>query len=469
MSLLELVKKRDIAAIRKYSNDTIISEIANEVSTLPIAEKIVFFRLLKTEDAGEIFAYLDLEIQEELIQNFSNEMIVNVVSELYTDEIADLIEEIPERLAIKILKNIDKDTRQNVNKILKYDDDQIGSVMSVDLIFLKDHWTNKRALEHIKKYKNELELTHYYYIVDSKWNFKAATTLEDIVFNEPEAKLTDHMFKVPTIYTTSKKSEASLIFADNDLSVLPVVNKSNKIVGMITSDDVIDILQEEATEDIYKMAGINPHHEISYIKTSVLKIVKSRIFWLLILMLGSTLSQIVIEVFTNSIENSSSLKSLGLSVYVSTIVSIIPVIAGSAGNAGSQSATTITRAISLGENSAKKYISQVLVKELTVGLIVGSILMVANFLRLMIYFSISRDLFVASKTSKILIISFTASLALLIVITFSKILGSFIPLIAAKLGKDPAVLSAPILATLTDATSTFIFFGITILVFMLAT
>ncbi|WP_033160975.1 magnesium transporter [[Mycoplasma] collis] len=463
MNLIQLIENKDIKAIRKYSHETIMTKITEDVEKLNIAEKIIFFRMLKTDIAGEIFSFLESKIQEELIQNFSNEMIANVVSELYTDEIADLIEEIPEKLAIKVLKNIDKETRQNVNKILKYDDNQIGSIMSVDIIILKEHWTNQKALEHIKKYKDELELTHYYYIVDSKWNFKAATTLEDIVFSDPNALISSHMFKVPTVYTTDKKNEILQVFADNDLSVLPVVNKANKIIGMITSDDVIDIVQEEATEDLYKMAGISPNEEISYIKTSVLKIVKSRIFWLLILMIGSTLSQIVIQSFTEAFEHNKRLITIG--AFTSTIVAIIPVIAGAAGNAGSQSATTITRAISLGENNKKKYIRQVLLKELTVGLIIGTVLMIANFLRLMVYFSISKELFENAK--QILIISFSASFSLLIIIVFSKILGSFIPLVAAKLKKDPAVLSSPILATLTDAISTFIFFGITIVISIL--
>ncbi|UWD34419.1 magnesium transporter [Mesomycoplasma molare] len=481
MSIKSAIEKKDINWIRNYSKNTPIVQMAEEVEKLEKFDRVIFFRLLNTEISEEIFSHLSIDIQEDLIHNFSQEMVSEIVDELYTDEIADLIEEVPQNLSQKILKNIDPETRKALNRILRYTEEQIGSVMSVDIISLKENWTAQQAIEYIRNKKNDVELTHYYYIVNKNQKLVGALTLEDIVFSKSSYQLKDIMFAVPYVYTTDSKENVANIFAEHDMSVIPVMNSSNKLVGMVTSDDIIDIFQEEATEDIYRMAGISSKNiEEEYLKTKILTIVKSRIFWLIILMLGSTLSQIVIQLFTDSLEKNITLKSLGLGIFVSTIVSIIPVISGSAGNAGSQSATTITRSLSLGEIEKKGFLRKVFFKELNVGIIIGIILMLINFARLIIYFMATRDIFSTellsisnNQTTKlpkyayILIISAAASLSMFLVIVFSKILGSVIPLLAARMGKDPAVMSAPILATLTDATSTFIFFGITILIFLL--
>lgn len=480
MLLKEAIQKRNIEYIRKYSKSTPVSEIAEDLESLESAESVIFFRLLSTDVSGEVFSYLSQDVKENLIDNFSDNMIAQILDELYTDEIADLLEEVPSNLAKRILKNTDKKTRSEVNRILKYSDEVVGSIMSVDIVKLEERITCSQALKKIRENKDEAELVHYYYVIDKKKNLVGAVTLEDIVFSDPKMKLDKIIFPVPYVHTYDKKEEAALIFAENDMSAIPVINSSKRVVGMITSDDIIDVLQEEATEDMYKMAGISSENiETEYLKTPVFKLVKSRVIWLIILMLGSTLSQVVIDQFTHAMETDQKLKAIGLGIFISTIVSIIPVIAGSAGNAGSQAATTITRAISLGEIERKKVLRLVLFKELSIGTIIGFILMVSNFLRLLIYFSATKELFSTEPLSTnpdvvsniyfyqgILIVSFAASLSMMLVIIFSKLLGSLIPLLASRLGKDPAVMSAPILATLTDATSTFIFFGLTISIFL---
>ncbi|WP_215741518.1 magnesium transporter [Mesomycoplasma hyorhinis] len=486
-----IITKKDLNGVRQYSNQVTAAQLAEEVSHFSLYERSMFFRMLTTETAAEVFSYFASDIQEELIAGLPDEQMNALLEELYTDEIADLIEEVPDNVANKILKNIDKNTRNIVNLLLKYTDEQIGSIMSVDIVYLDENLSSKQALDKIRTYKDEAELVHYYYVVNHQKHIIGAITLEDIVFSDQNELVKDICFATPIVKTTDLKEKVAYYFAENDFSVLPVVNSKERLVGMITADDIIDIVQEEATEDMYKLAGISSKKiDDSYVKTTVLQIVKSRIFWLIILMLGSTLSQVIIQMFTDSIAQNQRLKVLGLSIFISTIVSIIPVISGAAGNAGSQSATTIVRAISLAEVERKNFFKQVFLKELAVGSIIGTILMVINFVRLLIYFTISKDLFnnqqphyeivtgehtiniqhvhngLAHK-DYILIISAAASFSLFLVIIFSKMLGSSIPLLAQILKKDPAVMSAPILATLTDSVSTFIFFGITILVFVL--
>ncbi len=305
-----------------------------------------------------------------------------------------------------------------------------------------------------------------------------AATLEDIVFSDPNLNIGKIVFQVPFLVTTDKKEDAAEVFAKNDFSVLPVVNTAQRLIGMVTSDDIIDIVKQEATSDIYKLAGILPQEvEDSYLKTTIIQIVKSRVFWLIILMFGSTLSQFIIQKFTDAISENDSIKSIGLSSFITTIVSMIPVISGSAGNAGSQSATTIVRSISLKEINRSNFFSKVLLKEIGVGAIVGTVLMVLNFIRLVIYFTLSGEIknseipenSISNLTIRdyVLIISFASSFSLLTVIIFSKILGAIIPMIAKATKRDPAVMSAPILATVTDSISTLIFFGVTIIIFLL--
>ncbi|WP_434336720.1 magnesium transporter [Mesomycoplasma conjunctivae] len=475
--LYNLVINKQVNQVRNYTQEIPLQEVAEEVSKFNTFDRLLFFRMLDTETAGEIFSYFSLEIQEEIISGLPDHIMDQLLDELYIDEIADLIDEVPDNVAKRILHNIDSETRKKVNLLLRYSDDQIGSFMSVDIVYLNNDSTCKQALEKIRKYKDIAELVHYYYVVDSHKRLVGAVTLEDIVFSEPNLPISQILFVVPFLNTSDNKEVAASIFAKNDFSVLPVVNSANKLIGMVTSDDIIEIVQEEATSDMYKLAGISSKEiDDSYIKRSVLQIVKSRIFWLIILMFGSTLSQYIIQQFTDVIDNGQVFKALGLSTFISTIVSMIPVISGAAGNAGSQSATTIVRALSLNNIEGKSFFKKVLTKEISVGFLIGFTLMVFNFLRLIIYFLISGELFnnnplsnnsLFSTRDYILIISLASSISLLLVIVFSKILGATIPLIAQRFNRDPAVMSAPVLATLTDSISTFIFFGITILVFLI--
>lgn len=454
INLKQTIHEKDVHKVRDYVDKTPFNEILIDITELSELEMVLFFRFLKTEAASELFSRLPEELQQSIVQNLTKKEITEIVNELYTDEIADLLEALPPDLAKTILLSVDKTTRIKVNNLLQFGEDEVGSIMSVDIIMLKHDLTNKDALQIIKSKREEYEVGQFYYVVDSKNKLLGSTTLEDIVFSPKDHLISEKIEVVTPIYTKQLKSDAARIFASEDHSSLPVISNDGTLMGMITADDVIDIVNEEASDDIYKASGISTNQPfISYSKATVLSLVRSRIFWLIILMIGSTLSQVIIQYLSEPIENKLT-ASIGLSTAV--MISLVPVTSATSGNAGSQSTSTLTRAVSLGEINERK-MRNVFLKEMCVGLVLGLILAFINYARLCVYYSITGELI--KNTKIILILSLVSSLSLFFSILLAKILGTIILIIGVKTKKDTAVMAAPLLTTLIDGLSTLIFFG----------
>lgn len=462
----KLIIEKDLYSIREFVDNNSFDIIVEKLSELNDLEVSLFFRFLKTEKASELFSHLTEDQQHTIIQNLTKKEIADFINELYTDEIADVLEVLPPEMARTILLTVDKSVREKVNQILQYNEDQVGSVMSVDIISLKNSLTNREALQLIKQKREVSEIGQFYYIVDNKNKLQGFTTLEDIVFNPKDELIVEKIKHVTSIKTNQLKVEAANIFASNDYSTLPVVDENGVLMGMLTSNDVIDIIQEEASEDIYKAAGIKVSddvQQVSYIKTSIFSIVKSRIFWLLILMIGSTLSQLIIQLFNEKFENElTNIPTLAGIAISSVLIALIPVTSATSGNAGSQSTSTLTRAASLGELKNSK-MSKIILKETIVGIILGIILAIANYIRLIIYYMAFNGM-LFEHLKFLLLISLVSSISLFLSITFSKLLGSSILVLALKTKKDPAVMSAPLITTIIDALSTLIFFGLSYLI-----
>ncbi|WP_338867277.1 magnesium transporter [[Mycoplasma] gypis] len=498
--LKNALQYKNVHLVRTFVDETPNANIADIIEQLTPYERIFFFRIINPKDSGEIFSYLESEIQESIISAFTNEELEAILDDLYLDDIVDMIGEMPDNIAKKILQNVkNTEDRAKINKLLKYNEDVVGSVMSVEFIRLNENISCSKAIEEIRKKREESELVHYYIVLDDENKLQGVTTLENIVFvnSRKNTKIFEVTEAIASVSVNDKKETAARIFAEQDMSILPVVNEKNYVIGIITSDDVIDVLEEEATEDIYKMAGINSEVEISYHDTSIVKkIVKSRIFWLIILMVGSTLSQLIIQLFQDKVDASPYFLSAAVSSAI--VVSMVPVISGTAGNAGSQAATIVTRAIALGEVKNSRW--RIIGIEMKSGLIIASILFIINFVRLVLYFTATGDLIhdashsekieaakrlieakgeiatqanidlyiqehVVSRQVGITMMCLVSSFAMFIAVVFAKCVGSVVPLLAAKLKKDPAVMSSPILATVTDATSTIIFFSFAMLFF----
>ncbi|BBA22642.1 magnesium transporter [Mycoplasmopsis bovirhinis] len=469
--LIETKKVREIRELQEeitYPNFALVmgDEALND------EERLYLLRVLRTTEAAEIFSYLEDEIKTRLVTLFSDELGKKVLQELETAELVDILEELPVNIMRKVLSQTPKEKRDIINQILLYKDNQVGSIMQVDISILKNSWTGKEALTKIKKdYHNNMTMGHNFYIVDHDGKLLGDITLEEIIFNAEGDLLDNWLNPVTAVYPTDDKEQAAKVFSDNDRSSLPVVSLDNRLIGMISSDAIIDVIHEEATEDMYKMVGISSEvSEENYLKTTIKTIVKSRVLWLIILMLSATLSQYIIQKFTNISEE--SINQFGITVSTAVIVSLIPIISGSAGNAGSQSTTTVTRAAALGEFHNSQY-KKVIAKELLVGTIIGGIMFAINLIRLYIYYAIPtfrNDAFHDGKSDWISLsfIILASSLSLWFVVIFAKFLGTIIPLVAIRFKKDPAVMSAPILTTLSDALSTLIFFGLNILVLYIA-
>lgn len=455
MTIKAAIKSKNVKELRKIAQNTPVAEVADLIESLTPSEQVLFFRLLNTDLQSEIFASLEPDYQEALVKTFSDQQIKKIIGELYADEIADIIEEVPEDIAQRIIKNTPKERREDVNKILRYNEDQVGSIMTVDILPIKQTLKVSEAIKLIKEHKDLIYMGHYFFVVDSKGSLTGSITIEDLMFSNDSKKIKDLAKPIGYVQTTTSNEEAAIRFADHDMSVLPVVNSSKQVIGAITADDMIDVIQEEATEDFKKMAGIGAD-ETPYSKTNTKSLFKSRILWLMLLMISATLSQIVLDAFQHA-----SNSKFGTAIWVTTaVVAILPVISGAAGNAGSQSSTMVIRSLAIGDISTKDY-KKVMFKEIKVSSLIGLALALANFVRLIIYYSVSGDL-TGSHGNEHIYLSLAASIALAVVIMLAKVTGGTLPLLAKKLHIDPAVMAAPLLTTLIDALSTAIFFGISI-------
>ncbi|WP_338970103.1 magnesium transporter [Spiroplasma endosymbiont of Labia minor] len=444
-----------------------IAELIEDLD-MPIILKII--RSLNTDIAAEVFTYLSPDTQEQIIEQFTANEVKDIFEEMYTDDIIDVLDEMPANIVKKILRNTNKETRNDINFILKYDDQTAGGIMSVDFIKIREDLTIHDAIIKMRGLKNADELFDLIFVVDKFSNLKGKIYLKDLILNNTDATVEEIMDKriVSTITSTDQEEVASL-FKKYDLNVLPVVNNQNKLVGVITVDDIIDVIEEEATEDIHKMAGISPTED-SYFKTSVFKMVRSRSVWLLFLMISATLSQIVISVFVgiytkNSVDNGNSTINNNTDItYILTVLltPLLTVISGTSGNAGSQSSTMVIRSMALREVKTKD-LAKVLWKELRVAFLCGLILVVVNFVRMTIIYAIQYkgDINRWYLWESIA----TLSISMFITLIIAKLVGGTLPILAKTIKLDPAVMAAPLLTTLVDALSTAVFFSIGLIFF----
>lgn len=430
--LLHNKKWKELKEILDEMNEQDIAELFMELEERDLT---LIYRLLNKELAAEVFVNMEPEYQEQLIRAFSDSELREVLDELYVDDAVDLIEEMPATLVKRILKHTDPETRKSINEILKYPEDSAGSMMTIEYVDLKRGMTVADAFTRIRRTGVDKETIYTCYVTDSKRKLKGYVTVKDLLLADENAEIREIMEdNVISVTTHEDKEIVADIFQKYDLVVLPVVDGENRLVGIITVDDAIDVLQEEVTEDMELMAGITPTDK-PYLKMSVFENFKKRIPWLMLLMVSATFTEKIISHFEGALTACVALTAF------------IPMLTGTCGNCGNQSSSTIIRGLSLGEIEFKDTL-KVMLKEFFIALVCGIALAVVNFAKLMIFDDIGWKM------------SLVVSVTMIAAVVFAKVVGSILPVIAKKIGFDPAVMSSPFISTIVDAVTLLIYFAI---------
>ena len=431
IELLSQNNYKELKALLRESNEADVAECLNELEKEDLA---IVFRLLNKDEAADIFARMDDGSQEMLVELMSDSELASIISKLYVDDAADLIEELPANLVTKVLKNTSATKRKTINEILKYPEDSAGSIMTTEYVDLHKNDTVKDAFDRIRKIGLKKETVYTCYVIDSDRHLLGVTTVKDLLMEDYETKLIDVMEEnVITVSTTEDKEEVSKMFDKYDFLALPVIDSENRLVGIVTIDDAFDVMSEESEEDFEKMAAMAPSEDV-YLKEPIFRQYKNRIVWLLILMLSSIVTGKIITNYESAFAS------------VPLLVSFIPMIMDTGGNCGSQASTMIIRALATDEIETRD-VFKAWWKEIRIALLVGVTLGIVNGARIALqYHDLSLALVIA------ITLMFTACIA--------KSLGCLLPIGAKALKLDPAYMASPMITTIVDACSLAIYFNI---------
>lgn len=442
--ILELIEGKKFGLLKEMLSEMNPVDIALIFEEIPEKDISVIFRILPKELAAEVFVEIDSDMQQFLIEAFSDKELREVMDELFMDDTVDIIEEMPATVAKRILKQTDAATRRMINQLLAYPEDSAGSIMTTEYIDLKKDMTVDDAFDRIRKIGFETETIYACYVTDRSRRLLGIVSVKDLLLNPKDCVIKDVMDENIIFVNTHDEQEfVANQFEKYDLLAIPVVDKEDRLIGIVTVDDAIDVIQEEATEDIEKMAAILPS-EKTYLKTGVFETVKSRIPWLLFLMISATFTGAIISTFEKQ-----------LTVYAA-LIAFIPMLMGTGGNSGSQSSVTVIRALSLGDIEFKD-ILKVIWKELRVSVLCGIILGAVNFIKLYLVDYLWLKSFDAGVHIPEMI---TICLTLVFVVISAKLVGCILPILAKRIGFDPAVMASPLVTTIIDALSLAIYFAI---------
>jgi len=440
--LLELLKSKQFLKLKEVFAEMNAADIAEFFLELNREALILAFRILSKDQAADVFVEMDAEEQEMLIQSFSDTELKAVVDELYVDDAVDILEEMPANVIKRILRFTDPQTRRAINEILKYPEDSAGSIMTVEYVRLKKNMSVDDAISHIRKTGLDKETIYTCYVTDLKNRLIGLISVKTLLLANASDIIEDIM-ETNIVYfkTNDDKEDVANAFDKYDLMAIPVVDEEKRLLGIVTFDDAIDVLQDETTEDIEKMAAILPS-EKPYLKTGVFETWKQRIPWLLVLMVSATFTGSIISSFEGALE-----KCVVLTAF-------IPMLMDTAGNSGGQAAVTIIRSLSLGDIKMTD-ILRILWKEFRVALFCGLTLGIVNFIKMMIVNSGA----INADGENALIVSLVVSITIMITIMVAKIVGSVLPIFAKKIGFDPAVMASPFITTIVDAIALLVYFN----------
>ena len=442
----ELLEKiEEYIARKRYADlrDLLLPMEAADIASLcgELDEKVALvFRLLPKEQAAEVFVELDSDQQELLIQSFSNTELKEVLDELYLDDTVDIVEEMPANVVKRILKHSDPEMRKSINEILKYPDDSTGSIMTTEFVDLKEDMTVEAALKRIRRTGPDKETINVCYVIDEGRHLIGLLSIRTLLLADDDDIIGDIMERnFISVQTLDDQESTARALSKYDFLALPVVETENRLVGIVTVDDAMDVLQEEVTEDIEKMAAILPSDK-PYLKTGPLETWKARTPWLLVLMLSATFTGIILTHFESALASCAILTSF------------IPMLSGTGGNSGTQASTAVIRALSLGEVRFSDLV-RVLWKEFRVSICCGLCLAAANFIKMMLV-----DRWLLHNPTVTPTVALVVCATLIGTVMVAKLVGCSLPILAEKVGFDPAVMASPFISTIVDSLSLLIYF-----------
>ena len=431
--ILDLIEQGKYAEARKEIASINVVDTAQLFEEMDKQKILILFRILPKDIASGVFSHMSNELQRYVVESITDKEIQNILDELFLDDTIDFLEEMPANIVKKVLKNTNETTRKLINQFLNYPDDSAGSLMTIEYVDLRKEMTVKEALERIRETGVDKEIINTCYVIDSNRILEGIISLRKLILSDSTTVLKDIMDTgVISIKTHDDQEDVASLFKKYDFLVMPVVDNEHRLVGIVTIDDVLDVIDQEATEDLQKMAAMQPS-EKEYLKTSVLVLAKHRIPWLLILMISATFTGFIIKKYESALQSAM------------VLASFIPMLMDTGGNAGSQSSALIIRGLALGDMKPHD-ILKVFWKELRVSAIVGIILSTVNFLR--IYFIEKVDI----------LVSVTVCSTLFAIVVLAKVVGGVLPIIAKKIKLDPAIMAGPLITTIVDTVALLMYF-----------
>ncbi len=435
--LLELVKEKKFVQLKKILVEMNEVDVAEFICEAEEEKMVIIFRMLPKDISADVFANLPIEVQHHIIKSISDREVSLIIEDLFVDDAVDMLEELPATVVKRVLRAANPDTRELINKFLKYPENSAGSVMTAEYIALKKHMTVGEAIDYIRKNGVDKETIYTCYVTDDTRILEGVVSFRELIMNPYETLLGDIMDEnVIKAVTTDDREEVVESFNKYDLIALPVVDTENRLVGIITVDDAVDVMEQEATEDFEKMAAMLPS-EKPYLKTGVFCLAANRIPWLLVLMISSMLTGGILAKYEQAF------------AVIPLLVTFIPMLTDTGGNAGSQSSTMIIRGMAVGEIKSGDFL-RVFWKEFRVALICGAVLAAVNFIRLQI----------TNPGNGLIII--TVVISLYVTVLLAKTIGGLLPMAAKALKLDPAIMASPLITTIVDAVSLVVYFQLAV-------
>lgn len=432
--ILDYIKAGKPVNARSKLLEMNVVDIATLLEDVDRDDLVILFRILPKDTAAEVFSYLTKVDRAHIIESLTDREISGIIDKLFMDDTVDFIEEMPANIVKKVLKNTDDDTRKMINSLLSYPDDSAGSIMTTEFVDIKKEMTVMDAIAHIRKTGVDKETIDTLYVIDSNRKLEGIVPIRKILLSDENLLIEDIMdTSFVYIYTLDDQEDVASMFKKYDYFSMPVTDSENRLVGIITIDDILDIIEEENEEDFAKMNALAPSDE-EYLDSSVYSLAKQRIMWLLILMISATFTGIIIRQYESVLSS------------VVILASFIPMLMDTGGNSGSQSSTLIIRGLALGELEIADY-PKIIWKEFRVSILVGLVLAFINFLRIYLLERVD------------FIVSLTVCISLFATVVLAKVVGGMLPLIAKKFKLDPAIMAAPLVTTIVDTFALMVYFS----------